>query len=186
MRIGIDIDDTITNTYEYMTPYVCKSFNIDEESIKGKNGTYREVYRLERQDYVNFLKKYFNDFAPLITVKEDAKKVINKLHEKNEIIIITARNEEYFENVKELCSNYLKKENILFDDIIVNAKPKGPICKERNIDILIDDSVENCISAKENNIKCILFDSKINKNTDEFTRAHNWKEVEYLLENEVK
>ncbi len=185
MRIGIDIDDTITNTYEYMTPYVCKKFNIDIESLEGKNGKYSEVYGIDKKEYFIFLKENFNKFAPLIPIKEDARKIINELKEKNEIIIITARNEEYFKDVKNLCIKYLKKENILFDDIIVNAKNKGLICKENKIDILIDDSLENCVSAKENNIRCIMFDSKINKNTNAFVRAHNWKEVKQII-NEVK
>lgn len=182
MRIGIDIDDTITNTFEYMTPYVLKKFNIKEESIKGKNGRYSEVYGINKQQYISFLKETFNSIAPFISIKEDVKEIIKELKKQNEIIIITARNEEYFENVKELCAQFLEKNDIPFDEIIVNAKPKGPICKEKNIDVLIDDSVENCISAKENNIKCILFDSKINKNTNEFTRAHNWKEVKSIIE----
>ena len=34
MRIGIDIDDTITNTWEYFIPIFSEKFNIPEEKIK--------------------------------------------------------------------------------------------------------------------------------------------------------
>lgn len=186
MTIGIDIDDTICDSYEYMTPYFCNAFNIDIKSLENKFGRYYEVYGLTREEFKKFLLDNFYKFSPNIKVKENAKEVINRLKQNNKIIIVTARSDDYFKDAKKHCIDYLNKKNILFDEVIVNAKEKGKICKENNIDLLIDDNIDNCKSAKGNGIKCLLFDSKINKNTDEFIRVHNWIEIEKIIENEVK
>ena len=40
MNIGIDIDDTITETSEFLVPYVAKYFSIDIDYLKKNNICY--------------------------------------------------------------------------------------------------------------------------------------------------
>ena len=183
MRIGIDIDDTITNTYEVLTRIYCKEFNVDEKTLEGKNGDYYEVYGITKETYKKFLKEHFCKEAFNIKVKENVSNIFNKLKENNEIYIVTARTDENFINTKEICEEYLNKNNIYFDKVIVNAKNKGKVCFENNIDILIDDNIDNCKSANEYNIKCLLFNSKINQNNDDLKRVYDWNEVYNIINN---
>lgn len=36
MRIGIDIDDTIMDTFDYMVPFVAEYFGLDPDEMKKK------------------------------------------------------------------------------------------------------------------------------------------------------
>ena len=55
MRIGIDIDDTICETWEYVKPIYKKHFNLsDEELNKNK---YSRVLKCTIDEYYDFIKK---------------------------------------------------------------------------------------------------------------------------------
>ena len=43
MNIGIDIDDTITETSEFLMPYVAKYFSIDIDYLKKNNICYNNL-----------------------------------------------------------------------------------------------------------------------------------------------
>ena len=46
MKIGIDIDDTITNSWECLIPYYSKLFNIEEEVLRNSKPYYSAVSHL--------------------------------------------------------------------------------------------------------------------------------------------
>ena len=79
---------------------------------------------------------------------------------------------------EDITLNYLKNNNINYTKIIFNAYEKVQICKDNNIDILIDDSVKYCDEALKNDIKSILFTSVVNKEIQSNSpRVNNWEEL---------
>lgn len=96
MRIGIDMDDTITDTWNYMLEDVSKEFNIELSMLKEKKNAYA---KLLTDDFGISLDEYYQKMRPVyqrhvlnLPLQKEADKYINKLHDEgNEIYFITAR-----------------------------------------------------------------------------------------------
>ncbi len=178
MRIGIDIDDTLTNTYEYTIRVISKIYNLDYKKLLRKKLNYDEL----KINYPKvFEKEIYEKEIKNVKLKENAKKVINKLYKNNEIIIITARNKNECKLPYNLCYNYLTKNKIKFNKLIVETMDKGKTCYENKIDLFIDDSINNCLNVLEYGIDTFIFDNIYNKNT-KIKRVKNWLEINKYIE----
>lgn len=186
MRIGIDIDNTITNSTAAIRKYIKKYGHLycDNNELLEKED---EIIRGHFKD--DFTKKFFKDnsieISDNVEVKEDVCEIINKLHEEgNTIIFITARSDKYYKNAQEYCSNFLKKHNIYFDKVITGKTYKDKICKEENIDIMIDDAIDTCEDVRKLGMNSLVFNSEVNidkKTTCD--RVSNWKEAYNYIHN---
>ena len=182
MKIGIDIDDVITNTSEKIEEYVLKDRNSQKlqehmkEIMKG-NPSEPEVISFCMENYLRVFQK--------VKPKDNASKVIQNLLDKgNEIYLITARGEnlEFFRGSEKVTKKFLEDNNIKYTKIIFNAVNKAQLCVDNQIYIMIDDSIEHCEDVKNVGIKSIVFTSNVNKKT--FTtveRVDNWLELESKL-----
>lgn len=86
-----------------------------------------------------------------------AKEVIQKLKKMgHKLIIISSRGTETNEMI-DIVIDKFKKENIKFDKYFWKEINKLKICKEENIDIMIDDSPSTCKKMADNRIKAIYF-----------------------------
>lgn len=185
MRLGIDIDDTITNTYECLIEAVAKHYEIDSNELLNRNLGYDAFYDNEEEFpcFTSFAENNFCFLAPNYPLKKDALKYLNKLHDEgNEIVFITARHFGEYDNPYDMTYNYLIKNDVPFDNLIVGTLDKGRICMEENIDLFIDDSVNNCTKVKQTGVNTLLFDARYNKNSD-LRRVYDWQEVYDLIHN---
>lgn len=182
MKIGIDIDDTICNSIEELLPHICREYNLDYEKEKNKGYSYYEYQDLP--NYIEFAKNNYHKILPQAPLKEGAAYYINKLYQDNKIIFITARGDKFFDNTYEICKEYLDKNKIKYNKLIVNAHEKGEICKKEKIDIFIDDSIRNCNSVSNNKIKVLLFNNKYNESETKYERVYNWKEIYDKIKNQ--
>lgn len=177
MKIGIDIDDVITNTSEKIKEYLYK-YEKSGDGIKH----IVEVMRGESptQNIKNFFNEYMSKIFFCVTIKENAKEVIDRLiNNGHKIILITSRGEERFRNSKEITIEYLKNHNISYSQIIFDSLDKQIACKENDIDIMIDDSVKTCELVNMSGVKTIVYTSEINKNINtNIKRVENWLELE--------
>ena len=179
MRIGIDIDDTITNTTSLMDEYAKRYDN----TVKINNNEYymKDRYNWTFQKVESFWKQCIEDILSNVSTKEDAVKYINKLYdEENDIYLITARSSRYSVNVPEITTNYMDKLGIKYNYLIMNSWDKNRVCLDHKIDIMIDDSPKHASECAEDNIEFIIMDNEYNKDVD-VTRAHNWKEVYEII-----
>lgn len=181
MRIGIDIDDTITNSIQTILPSICKHYNLDyDKEIKEKH-SYHFYHTLD--NFSNYAKKNYDKLLWDAPLKENADYYINKLKSMgNEIIFITARSEWGFKNPYKLSKEYLDRHNIEYDKLIIGAKDKATICKQEKIDLFIDDDARNCAMVEKENIKVLLFDNYYNKEEKKFDRVYNWEEIYTKIE----
>lgn len=176
MILGIDIDDTICDSWLTIAPTMCKDFNLDYNEIIKSKKIYNEIIGLKEKEY----RKYSTVFKKLlknVKLKENVKEIIDELSINNKIVFITARPDYSFENAYEYTKEFLDKNNIYYDKIIVNAHDKKQICKEENIDIFIDDSKDNCTKVSELNIKVLMFENYFNEDETKFKKVKNWREI---------
>ena len=115
----------------------------------------------------------------MIKVKENASKVMEELlNNGNEIFIITSRGDIKFKGSEKLTVEYLRKNNIKYTKILFNSFEKAKVCKDNEIDVMVDDSAKYCTEIREQNIKTILFTSQVNKLIDvKLPRVNNWIEL---------
>lgn len=188
MNIGIDIDDTISLTYEETFPRaldfvknVLKK-NIEPDLVTGFEHNYIEnVFELNEEETNAFWKENLEKIIKIVKPKKDAVDVINKLkQEGHNIIIITARWDRDYINSKQLSIEWLKKNNIKYDKIFTNMDSKKEIAINEKIDLFIDDSIPNCRAVSEAGIKCFLFKSIVNSKLEDskkFDIVKSWDEI---------
>lgn len=195
MIIGIDIDDTITDTYEVMVNYA-QEFTIDflkREPILNKDNCDNHFYTKylhnwnDRED-IEFLNQYYEAIVKNVKPKTLALKYLNKLHEEgNEIVLITARWESDNFDVRKLTKEWIKNNNIPCDKLIINAENKLIAAKKENIDVFIDDSFKNCTMVSEGGIKTYLMDTRVNKElyNEKIERVYSWPHL-YMKLKDIK
>ncbi len=189
MRLGIDIDDVVTNTSDTIIESMLKESNNEtlkrlqlhmKEIMKG-NISDPEVLAFCSENYVKVYRK--------VKMKENAREVMQRLlNTGDEIYFITARGEQrgYFKGAEEATLEFLKKNDLQYNGIIFRAMDKAAVCLENKIDLFIDDSVEHCEDVKKAGIKSIVFTSRVNKDTPtRIERVNDWLELEKRIE-EIK
>ena len=197
MNIGIDIDDTISDTYESMFNYAQK-YTIEDLKRSGKinknEKLYTHMYCTSLHNWTDeedreFFNKYYEAILNEVKPKKYSVEVINKLkEEKNNIYIITARfNSDKF-NVEETTKKWLEKYNIKYDKLFLNIENKAEIAKENNLDIFIDDSFKNCKEILDCGIKTYILDTRINENLeyDKLERVYSWIHLYQEIEKYMK
>lgn len=180
MRIGIDIDNVITETYQSIKNY------IDDYDKNGELSNYMED--IMRGDMTNpTIKKFLDENCISIfinaKVKENADIVMRRLLDNgHEIFIITTRGEIRFKGSEQLSLDYFKDNNIPYTKILYNSFDKAQVCKDNHIDIMVDDSAKYCVEIAKQNINSILFTSEVNKSIDvPIPRVNSWLELENKL-----
>lgn len=195
MRIGIDIDNTLTEVqeelnkaaFEYAISLGKKIDNYDNpmEDIKNNGDTYRKKFQFEYEELKYFLKNIQENITNNATPRENAKEVIDKLKkEGHEIYIITARDSEFHDDPYKLSKDWLDKNEIYYDKLIVNAREKSSVCKNEKIDLFIDDQLNNCLGVQNVGIQTIMITNEI-YNYDKIKQLKNWNEI-YNYINEME
>ncbi len=182
MKIGIDVDNTITNTIPILKEY-CRRYN-DEVvkrnlKINEKGYTTVTLYDWTAEENLIFCNKYFHEIFLKVDVKEKAREIIEKIkNEGNEIYIITARSEPTVIDPYNITKVFLDKNNIVYDKIIVNCKDKYKYCKENDIEIMIDDEPRN-INLISEIIPVIAFKGIYNENCNgkNVIKVNTWEEA---------
>lgn len=168
MRIGIDIDDTLVSTSESFNE-VKKKYNINFSKDWKDNWTKEEM---------NFIfNTYLEEILLGAKIKENAKEVTDYLYSLgHELIVITARTDNYCKTMKEKTLEILKKQGLKVSKFYFGQIKKSDLAKELNIDLMIDDSKYVYDNMKKDGIDCILFGDRIK----------NWNEIlEYIKQKEV-
>ena len=173
MRIGIDIDDTLTNTIEMQEEYWKEYHNNNPnpdytDEIPRNINTFGYKYI---EDYWDLYREklFYPDF------KKDASKYMNLLKEDGyELCIVTSRPDHKYKDLHKRLEKWFKDNNIPVDIIYTNIKNKGHYCKQRNIDILIDNDIAQITEANKYHVKTIMFN---NLKDYDGIKTTSWQEV---------
>lgn len=187
MRIGIDIDDTIADTYEVAFAYAQK-YTINELGRSGKiqnatsnHHTYlKNMHNWNHEEEMNFFDKYYGEMLQAIRPFTFAVNTIKQLKkEGNEIIIVTARWTKANFDVKDTTLKWLKDNNIPYDEIILNADDKAKVALEKKLDLFIDDSFKNCLDVVNSGIKTYMMNTRTNQGLQDerITRVFSWSDI---------
>ncbi|MGP1608811.1 MAG: 5' nucleotidase, NT5C type [Clostridium sp.] len=191
MNIGIDIDGVITNVEEYMLSYCSKFCYENKINLeKGDKTDYspRVMYNLTDKENEELWKKIINIYGKTVIPRMYVTEVINKLYQDHDIHIITARTfekefydtEDKIKEGREETIQWLKKYDIPYNTITF-AENKDEVVKEKNIDLMIEDSPDN-IKSLEDYCKILVFNAVYNQDV-KHKRVYSWYEILYTIEN---
>ena len=181
MKIAIDIDDTLTKV-DRVTPaqqYITQN-KLPFRLVNPDAHMIREIFDWPQEEVMRYIwaggYKTFSE-AP---VREGAGFAIQKWRAAgHHVTILTARSADWFSDPAALSYIQLDKNQIPYDEVVVDVYEKGKYCKEHDIRILIEDNFEICKLAQEFGVAAIMFLDKHNlEHRDEIKyTASSWEEV---------
>lgn len=182
MRVGIDIDNVISNfNDELLKEYMEHDKELRNTGIINENPYYitAGMFDWSKEENDDFYNNNIERIAKKLKTLSRAPEMISKLkNENHEIYIISSRDNGDYTNPHEMTEKWLSDNRIEYDKLILTDKgEKGIICKENNIDIMIDDTIRNCKDITEHGVKALLMETRFNKNITEFEKVSNWKEI---------
>lgn len=187
MRIAVDIDDTLNVVDRISRPsaYI-KRNNLPFRLINENTGAFLDTFDWKSEDVAAFMREggitIFTD-AP---VRKGACEALGRLREEgHEIIILTARQRDWFGNPEKLSRDWLEKRRIPYDEIVaeIQMDDKARFCREHGISAIVDDRVDVCLEAERQGVRAVLAVCRYN-----LPRAHevplggaNWGQIEQAL-----
>lgn len=149
MRIGIDIDNVISNfNEELLNEYIKHDNKIGGVGIINPNADYilRGMFSWTQEEVDKFYKENIERIAANLKPIDKSKETIDKLKsDGNQIYIITGRANGEYKDPYTLTTNWLKKYDIYYDKLIYtdafDSEGKAVECVKNNVDVMIDDSI---------------------------------------------
>lgn len=186
MRIGIDIDDTISLTNKKLIEEALKydKLHVRGRGFKNKNAySFMEMFYWTVLDLDGFMKdvrsgKFFTTLEPV----EGSVLNINKLYQEgNEIIFITRRQNDLKTRMK--TKKWLKNMGFKYNKLVLGGEHKDEICNKYQIDFFIDNDLKNVIEVSSEGILCVLKGTRFNDVDSEYRRIESWDDIyDYIKE----
>lgn len=189
MRIGIDIDGVLTDIEQWQLDVGGKFFSKYNKSVVNNEGyEITEIFDISNELDDEFWNEYLYEYVTKEPSRKYASEVIKKLKDDgNEIYIVTARyltdkDTDDGKRMRKIVVNWLKEQNIFYDEIIFSPEDKKENCKKYNIDIMIEDKVDN-INKISSIIPVICFHAGYNKECkgNNIYRVYNWYDIYNLI-----
>lgn len=178
MVIGIDIDDTLTNTKELQIKYWKEYYN------HNKKDGYSEKLPKHINDWGDkYIETFWDTYRESLSFdcsfKKNTSETINKLKNKGHTLcIVTSRPDSKYQNLKKRINKWFLENKINIDIIHTSIIDKGKFCKENNIDLLIDNDINHIVNANNYKVKTILFNKDKNYKGLQTT---DWKELYNII-----
>ena len=196
MIIGIDVDGVLVD----LAGYQLKSGKAYFEELRNMPATneyaydIKDIYSCSMKLRDDFWMKYIWRYCLLEPMTCGASLFSEKMRSfGHKIIIVTGRvhtTETGITGIVFRCmlKFWLKKNGFKYDEICYcsehgSADEKAKICKQKNIDVLIDDKPSNLYASRDFT-KVICYDAPWNKGHTEldFCRVHNFMEIEQSIQ----
>ena len=177
MNIGIDIDDTITHTYETLLPMVAIKYGMNLKKLQLQKPSYA-MLRNMLPNYETFASESLPVVAKIVPLRDDVIDVLTKLREQgHKIIFMTARNNVEYKDPYKISHEFLEVNGVPYDKLLVNIEDKAQQCIVENIDLFIDDNNDNCRLVHKTGIETWQFGTIFTQKIKGIDRVDSWNEV---------
>lgn len=182
MKIGLDLDGVVLDTEKQFRneAELYDILELNRNSTKDQSAQWaQDRYKWADDEKNEFIEKYLIEGTKKSHIMPGAKEVIELLKKDgHELVVITARGHD-IPVMKKLAQEMLEKENITFDKYYWETPEKVETAKKENIDLMVEDSLSNCMKLSKENIKSIyLRDSNMKPANDKnIKECYIWGEV---------
>lgn len=184
LNIGIDIDGTITDPYQWLGLL---------NGYFGTNITKKDMVSYHVEDFSSITTEEFGDFmkecgdkmCSTAIPRDASSELVNKLHKNHNIHFITARES----SSRESTEDWFRRYNFPLANLhMLGNHNKLAIAKELKCDLFIEDRYETAIELALAGIKVLLLDCNYNRQPliPGIIRVYNWLEIEEEINNMIK
>lgn len=175
MRIGIDIDEVLAEFLESFLEFYNSKYKSNFKKEDFKSYQFEEILGGTHEEAVELIKEH--DYGGEIKLVDGALESIKELAKKYELIILTARHPMF----KDKTENFLKSHfGDIFSQILYTGESfqkygvtKSDLCKQLNIEIIIEDNKIFSKECAEKGIRVLLFDKP-------------WNQIDEYMENIIR
>ena len=169
MRIGIDFDDTLVDSFAIYQKY----FDIWEEK-----DNFKDINHLLTGDWNRFFDKYWDKIYKEVKFYPEVKECLDILHNMGHtLVLMSAR----FGPCTDYAIKQIKEASLPISEYYFTGPFKSDDCKKYGIDLMIDDSDRVITELKSNNIKCL----KKGK-SKKYKHYDTWYDIVKYIEKEAK
>lgn len=194
MRIGLDIDGTLSNFAELRLAYgqIFNAFTKDKRRLRNPKAMWTQDFfgwsdEEDEQFWAENQDKILNSAPPRPLAKEMVEKLKQDGHQ---IILLTARNNRFHEEIQEWTRKWLLQNQFSYDELRFDCLQKGEICQDLKIDVFLDDERDNCVATAKAGVKTCIFNEIYNQDFDEkkwgIERVFSWPYFYELVSEELK
>jgi len=187
MLIAVDIDDVLADFVNAIAEFHNAAYKTSLRRNQFKTSYYEDTWGGTRDDAVR--KVYEFHTTPLshnIKPVRGAIDAITELKKKHKLIVVTSRPNDFEVKTRKWLEEYFsnKFSQVFFTNHFtlkkMPTKKKVDICKELNVDVMIDDSFDFMYECHTQNVRGLLFHTPWNKNRvlpASIKRVKSWEEV---------
>lgn len=189
-RIALDLDDVLVNHTTQFILFHNKTYGTRLRFHHFRMYDISRVLRVSPQEAYKRLNQFYEsqEFDQMRPFSEALEYVRKFSQDGEELILITGRPKVLREKTRSWVKKYFPEigQVLITGELLSGPEQlKGPICRRRNIDLIVEDSLEQAISCSQ----CAgvaLFNKPWNENSpfalpkEAITRVDSWEEV-YLL-----
>ena len=175
--IGVDIDAVLTKEglgeENIWHRHLCDYFDLDGRISNEYDFT--KAYDINEEEIKDFMLSRGMEVFKKVPPRTQSIPVLNELKEKDyDIILVTARGAD----LRDLTAEWLAKHQIPYDELI-HSDQKADVCKQKGIELFIDDRLKNLLPIKKRlKIPVLLMTMTHNQDYEgEIPRVKNWREV---------
>lgn len=188
MVIGIDVDGVIQDTENWFRAYA----EMYDMEFVGGGIIDPEANRVENRygwekhgEMLRFMHRYGFDVERNAPLLPGIREVLGKLKEMGHTLVVVTARGSIDPLEEEILAKRLEQENLPFDEVCVRCFDKVPTCREKGVDILIDDGAWNIDAVSGAGIKCLYMRGQVGDIIDHplVTTVKNWGEVLRYFEN---
>lgn len=186
MRIGIDADQVLVDFLTPLLEFHNSAYGTKNDFSEFETKNLEMLWRCDKRESLEKLHEFYNtEYFQMIKPIPGAVEAVNHLSKNHELYVVTSRTVKHADKTNEQIQKYFPNmfKEILFDnrysdDNSIEIRKKAEVCKEYNLDIMIDDIPKN-IENLPSDIKGILMDQPWNKNDfpKNTIRAYDWDDV---------
>lgn len=183
MKIGIDLDGVVIDSEATFRTYE-EIFDID--TLQGNNLINREEpkfqarYNWTDEQEKEFIERYFLTVSKESNLMSGFIAVYRLLKEQgHEFVVITARG-GHVKEMKDDAIRILEENKIEFDKYYWRVEDKLEICRQENVDIMIDDDWKIIKRLADNQVKTLYFrDTNLMRleENEYITEVNNWGDI---------
>lgn len=190
MKIGVDLDDVLVDFWSEMLTFHNSRYGT--AFSKGDFFSYDmwEVLGITREEGIARIETFYaSPQFTAIPALPGAQEAVRAMGERHELIVITGRPEYTALATHELINRHFPDAfaDIHFTNAYARGLPpraKADVCREQEIELLLEDHIGHALGAAEAGISVMLFDQPWNTEAPEhenMTRVLSWRDVREAL-----
>jgi len=186
MIIGIDIDDVLADFMNSMIKYHNNKYNTGYSREDFKSYNLWETLGGNEEDAVKKIYDFYHtSHFDNIPPTEGSQEAVDKLSKDNTLRVITSRPYDIHDQTLSWLDRYFlgKFEEAHFTNEWAGGigKPtrKKDVCKEHNVDILVEDSLAYAKECASDKTRVYLMNKPWNQSelSNKITRVNSWKDI---------